>query len=113
MNLVSIYNFNIYIYKYLMSSLLLIKILLLMINYLFKKEDKILFKDTDKTVFQKKNYEQLYIDFGHKGISPIICSDCGMPYNPSIQEDDIQHQNYHNIIIDGIEYNVKYFLYLL
>jgi len=68
-------------------------------------KDKILFKDTDKTVFQKKNYEQLYIDFGHKGISPIICSDCGMPYNPSIQEDDIQHQNYHNIIIDGIEYN--------
>jgi len=54
----------------------------------------------------KKNYEQLYIDFGQKGISPIICTECGMPYNPSIQEDDLQHQQYHNIIIDGIEYNV-------
>ncbi|ORX47627.1 hypothetical protein BCR36DRAFT_94016 [Piromyces finnis] len=54
---------------------------------------------------QKKNYEQLYINFGQTGISPIICSDCGMPFNPSIREDDIQHKNYHNIIIDGLEYN--------
>jgi len=68
-------------------------------------KNRILFKDNDKTIFQKKNYEQLYIDFGQKEISPIICPDCGMPYNPSIQEDDVQHQNYHNIIIDGIEYN--------
>ncbi|KAG4102019.1 ESCO1/2 acetyl-transferase-domain-containing protein [Neocallimastix lanati (nom. inval.)] len=60
----------------------------------------------DKKKMQtKKNYEQLYIDFGQKGISPIICTECGMPYNPSIQEDDLQHQQYHNIIIDGIEYN--------
>ncbi|ORX80172.1 hypothetical protein BCR32DRAFT_245810 [Anaeromyces robustus] len=59
----------------------------------------------NKKILQKKTYEQLYINFGQKMISPIICPDCGVPYNPSIQEDDIQHQKYHNIIIDGIEYN--------
>ena len=69
------------------------------------KENNFIFSGNNKTL-QKKNYEQLYIDFGQKGISPIICQDCGMPYNPSIQEDDIQHKNYHNIIIDGLEYNV-------
>ncbi|NP_001121462.1 N-acetyltransferase ESCO2 [Xenopus tropicalis] len=48
--------------------------------------------------------DQLVIDAGQKHFGPIACSTCGMVYAAANLEDEAQHVQYHQRLLEGIRY---------
>ncbi|KAM4772432.1 N-acetyltransferase ESCO2 [Rhinophrynus dorsalis] len=64
----------------------------------FKKQSK---KKRDSN---KESEDQLIIDAGQKHFGPVACSTCGMIYAAASLEDEGQHVQYHQRLLDGIRY---------
>uniref|UniRef100_A0A8C5MGX9 Establishment of sister chromatid cohesion N-acetyltransferase 2 n=1 Tax=Leptobrachium leishanense TaxID=445787 RepID=A0A8C5MGX9_9ANUR len=48
--------------------------------------------------------DQLIIDAGQKHFGPVSCSTCGMIYSAASLEDEAQHVQYHQRLLEGIRY---------
>ncbi|CAN2390713.1 post-translational protein acetylation [Pristimantis euphronides] len=48
--------------------------------------------------------DQLIIDAGQKNFGPMSCGTCGMVYSASSLEDDAQHAQYHQRLLESIRY---------
>ena len=53
------------------------------------------------------NFAQLYLDLGQKHFGHLICSDCGMTYNPTL--DARLHQSFHRRFMRGLQFQVFFF----
>ncbi|XP_044146130.1 N-acetyltransferase ESCO2 isoform X2 [Bufo gargarizans] len=56
-------------------------------------------KDSNRTAD-----DQLIIDAGQKHFGPVTCSTCGMIYSASRLEDEAQHAQYHQRLLESIHY---------
>ncbi|KAM3932785.1 N-acetyltransferase ESCO2 [Leptodactylus fuscus] len=52
----------------------------------------------------KVSEDQLIIDAGQKRFGPVSCSTCGMIYSASSLEDEAQHVQYHQRLLESIHY---------
>ncbi|KAG8445891.1 hypothetical protein GDO86_010616 [Hymenochirus boettgeri] len=53
---------------------------------------------------KKEAEDQLVIDAGQKHFGPVACSTCGMIYAAANLEDEAQHVQYHQRLLEGIRY---------
>ncbi|XP_068136213.1 N-acetyltransferase ESCO2 isoform X2 [Hyperolius riggenbachi] len=51
-----------------------------------------------------KAEDQLIIDAGQKHFGPVVCSTCGMIYSAASLEDEAQHIQYHQRLLESIRY---------
>lgn len=52
----------------------------------------------------KADEDQLIIDAGQKHFGPVVCSTCGMIYSAASLEDETQHAQYHQRLLESIRY---------
>ncbi|XP_077345345.1 N-acetyltransferase ESCO2 [Lithobates pipiens] len=52
----------------------------------------------------KAEEDQLIIDAGQKHFGPVVCSTCGMIYSAASLEDETQHAQYHQRLLESIRY---------
>uniref|UniRef100_A0A8C8ZIK5 Establishment of sister chromatid cohesion N-acetyltransferase 2 n=1 Tax=Prolemur simus TaxID=1328070 RepID=A0A8C8ZIK5_PROSS len=61
-------------------------------------------KNTNARDANKESKDQLIIDAGQKYFGATMCKSCGMIYNASSPEDEMQHVQHHHRFLEGIKY---------
>ncbi|XP_018423974.1 PREDICTED: N-acetyltransferase ESCO2 [Nanorana parkeri] len=61
-------------------------------------------KTSKKKDCSKVEEDQLIIDAGQKHFGPVVCSTCGMIYSAASLEDETQHAQYHQRLLESIRY---------
>ncbi|XP_063771091.1 N-acetyltransferase ESCO2 [Pseudophryne corroboree] len=61
-------------------------------------------KHSKKREANKETEDQLIIDAGQKHFGPVACSSCGMVYSADSIEDEGQHVQYHQRLLESIRY---------
>ncbi|XP_072265017.1 N-acetyltransferase ESCO2 [Pyxicephalus adspersus] len=61
-------------------------------------------KHNKKKDANKADEDQLIIDAGQKHFGPVVCSTCGMIYTAASLQDETQHAQYHQRLLESIRY---------